>query len=81
MPKGQVVQLAPEKYGGLMDEQETAAYLGYGKQLPDADMLTQLRHCADMLLPALSPRYMFVPVRLLREGADAQGTLAADFWA
>ncbi len=81
MPKGQVVQLAPEKYGGLMDEQETAAYLGYGKQLPDADMLTQLRHCADMLLPALSPRYMFVPVRLLREGADAQGTLAADFGA
>lgn len=73
-----IVRLKRTEYHGLIDYREAAIYLGYGEQEPDAATDAELRQCAQALLDAMEPRYMFRTVRLLRgeeesaEGKDVQ---------
>lgn len=71
----QIVRVKPGECAGLVDVREAAVYLGYGEQMPDDNMQGELRRCADTLIRTMRPRYMFTPVRLVRE----EGTQKADF--
>lgn len=63
----QAVRLERAEFQELIDYRETAFYLGYGEQEPDAGTEAELKRCAEALLAAMEPRYLFQTVRLLRE--------------
>lgn len=73
----QIVRLKRTECHSLIDYREAAIYLGYGEQEPDAATDAELRQCAQALLDAMEPRYMFRVVRLLRE-EGGRGTEAKE---
>ena len=77
------VHLEKSEYGGLIDFDEAARYLGYGEVRPTAEIQEELRECAEQLKEVLRPAWRYIAARLVREevkeGVLPQEELAADF--